>query len=422
MDIDNIDFDGTASGSGGTQAQPTNNSEDKTPIDNSQPDVTNLNNGENNEPDNNAATGSNSENTSSNSLNVGDELEIDNNRYKVADNGDIVDEQGNVFKAANEVDEWLKGMNVESNDEDTDALNINNIQKQIGIDITDDNGQAIEFTNDVKGITSYVNSVINLKSAELQEAAINKLFNDQPILKQFMDYYAVNGSARGFGDIPDRSKIKLDPNDTNQLIGIIAMAEKELRGGEISKNYLNYLKDNDGLYDEAKKQLENLVNKDKEYKKAIEAKAKAKAEEQAAADKQYWTEVTNTINSGQIGDIKIPNSFVKTIDGQKRTVTRNDFLNYISVANQTDANGNKITQYQKDLANLTDKQYLNKELQEAYLLFTGNDVKVLAQLSAQEDKVRQLKIVSKEQRNNKSNVRVIKSKSSGYTADDIVFD
>ena len=58
----------------------------------------------------------------------------------------------------------------------------------MNIDITDENGNPVEFTDDIEGIKSYINSAIELKSNEVASAAVNKVFVDNPILKQSVDY------------------------------------------------------------------------------------------------------------------------------------------------------------------------------------------------------------------------------------------
>ena len=63
----------------------------------------------------------------------------------------------------------------------------------MNIDITDENGNPVEFTDDIEGVKNYINSAIELKSNEVASAAVNKVFVDNPILKQFVDYLTVNG-------------------------------------------------------------------------------------------------------------------------------------------------------------------------------------------------------------------------------------
>ena len=82
----------------------------------------------------------NNDNPSTGELNVGDQLEVDGVVYTVAENGDIVDDKGNVFKEAKDVAEWLKSMDVKGEGEDS-TLTLASIQEAVGIKVTDENGK-----------------------------------------------------------------------------------------------------------------------------------------------------------------------------------------------------------------------------------------------------------------------------------------
>lgn len=360
----------------------------------------------------------NTDNSSTGELNVGDTVEVDGVVYTVAENGDLVDKDNKIFKSASEVSEWLKSVSVEdANDEN--SLSINAIQDAVGITITDEEGNPVDFTNDAAGVNSYVDSVIELKSKELQEAAINRLYSDNPLLKQFQDYVQLNGSPRGFGDIPDRSKVQLEKDNIDQQIAIIKIAAKEFGNNSLSDNYIKYLKDSDGLYEEAKLQLGKLVQKDKDYRDYLEEEARKQREAQQEEAKEYWGRVQNVINGRVIGGYKIPESFVKEVDGKKITITPKDFYDYVSKPAYTDENNRQITAYQRDLSKLTDDEYLNREMLDAWLMLTGGSYKDLIDMAVKEDKVRQLRIKSKEMRATKS-VKVVKATKKGNINDIIL--
>lgn len=310
-------------------------------------------------------------------------------------------------------------MDVEDSNNNDEALTLASIQEAIGITVTDANGNNIEFTDDAAGIKAYVNSVIDLKSNEIQQATINKFYQDNPLVKQFTDYVQLNGTPRGFGEIPDRSGIVLDKDNTAQLEAVIRMAATEFGNKSLNDNYIKYLKDGGGLYDEAKAQLQALVEKDAAVRKDIEARAKAQREEEAKSVSDYWNKVNNVIDSRIIAGYKLPESFTKEVNGQKVIITPNDFYNYLSKATETDTDGNKVTGYQRDLNKLTDDEYLNRELLDAWLMFTGGTYKDLIAMAVNEDKVRQLRVKSKEQRSAKT-VKVIKKQGGKVDMNDIV--
>ena len=423
MALQDIDFEGTnVQGQESVDDSKSNvldNKEDVTHLDgNDVDDITNNTVDESAIEDNQKGE-SKDDNPSTGELNVGDQIEVDGVTYTVAKNGDIVNEKGEVFKESKDVADWLKSVNVEDEDSEN-GITLSSIQDSIGITITNEQGEPVEFTNDAAGVNAYVNSVIELKSKDLQEAAVNRLYSENPLLKQFQDYVQLTGTARGFGDIPDRSKIKLDKDDEHQLIAVIKMAAKEFGNKSLNDNYINYLKDSGSLYDEARLQLEALVDKDKEYRKTIETKAAEQRKQEADRRKEYWEKVNNLINSRVINGYRLPNSFTKEIDGKKTILTPNDFFNYLSEARYDDNNGNKITAYQNDLNKLTDDEFLAREMLDAWLMFTGGTYKDLIDMAVKEEQVRKLVVKSKQNRSSKS-VRVVKKQTGKANIDDIIF-
>ena len=369
-----------------------------------------------NQDSKNGNEGGSAQSSSTGGLDAGTQLDIDGKPYTVDDKGNIVDDKGNVFKQASEVNDWLKTVQTSNGDDEPDdkEITVASIQKALGVEITDENGNPTEFTNDAAGVKSYVEDVINLKSAELQQAAVNKVFNDNPLLKQFADYLVVNnGNPYGFGQLPDRSTIELDKTNETQQEAIIRMASQEFGNKAVNDNYIQYLKQTGGLYDEAKVQLANLVEKDNNLRKQLETEAEQRrAQEEQEIDK-YWNNVNNVIDSGIVGGYKLPESFVKEVNGTKVTLNRKDFFNYLSKPAVTDEQGNTMTGYQRDLANLSDEDALAKEMLDAWLMFTGGTYKDLINMAVKEDNVRKLKIMSEKQRNAKS-IKIV-TKRSGKT-------
>ena len=425
MAVSDIDFEGQ--GGQGQGSAPASNPPAGTGAGTNQEDVTNLNGGETedvtgkdgNQPANNANDITNTDDTTSSTgeLNPGDSLDVDGTTYTVAENGDIVDKDGNVFKEAKDVSEWLKSVDVEDDNEDSN-LTVSSIQEALGVTITDENGKPVEFTNDAAGIKSYVDSVISLKSKELQEAAVNRLYQDNPLLKQFQDYVQLTGTPRGFGEIPDRSGIELDKDNEQQLVAVIRMAAQEFGNKSLNDNYIKYLRDSGGLYDEARVQLENLVKKDTDYRKQIETRAREQREAEAKATEDYWNNVRKVVDGRNIGGYRIPESFTKEINGKKTVITPKDFYDFLSRPIQTE-DGQRMTGYQHALSKLSDEQYLNREILDAWLMFTGGTYKDLIDMAVKEEEVRKLRIKSKEQRSTKT-VKVIKNPANKSSIDDIV--
>lgn len=365
------------------------------------------NTGNNGDGSNNGEDGATDDNSSTGDVEPGDIVNFDGVDYTVAENGDIVDDKGNVFKKADEVQDWLKSLDV-SDDNSLEDTNIQSLIDAVGIEVKDENGNNIEFTNDKEGLKSYVEAVIETKVNEATAGTINKFYEDNPLVKQFVDYVTVNnGDYRGFGQILDRSGITIDKDNEYQQEQIIKMAAHEFGNDSLDDTYIKYLKDNGGLYDVAKKQLEALVRKDNEYREELTRRAKEMREAEEQAVQEYWGKVNDIITSRKIAGYKLPNSFVKEVNGQKMTLTPDDFYDYLYKAKYTDAKGNKITGYKRDLGKLTQDEIINQDLLSAWLTFTGGSYKDLADMAIKEREVRKLVLTSKQNRTSRT-VRVSK--------------
>ena len=361
--------------------------------------------GQGGQQDNSSSTGE---------LVAGDNVEFEGETYTVAENGDLVDKDGKVFKEAKDVKEWIESLQEETDD----SISLETIQDAFGQTIVGEDGKPVEFTNDAAGVQAYVKAVVDLQRNEIAEGAINKLYADNPMLKQFIDYVQVNGSPRGFGELPDRTGWQIDRDNVTQQETIVRMAAREFGNASLNDNYIKYLKDTGGLYDEAVNQLKALQDKDKNVRAEIEQRANAARAQEQQEIETYWNKVNDVINGRTIAGYKLPDSFVKEVDGKKQTLTPTDFYNYLSRQTEVDADGNRITGYQKDLANESDDDYLARELITAWLMFTGGTYKDLATMAIKENEVRTLKLKSKENRAHKT-VKV--TKPAGKTsADDIV--
>lgn len=361
--------------------------------------------GQGGQQDNSSSTGE---------LVAGDNVEFEGETYTVAENGDLVDKDGKVFKEAKDVKEWIESLQEETDD----SITLETIQDAFGQTIVGEDGKPVEFTNDADGVRAYVKAVVDLQRNEIAEGAVNKLYADNPLLKQFIDYVQVNGSPRGFGELPDRTGWQIDKDNAVQQETIVRMAAREFGNASLNDNYIKYLKDTGGLYDEAVNQLKALQDKDKTVRAEIEQRANAAREKEQQEIETYWNKVNDVINGRTIAGYKLPDSFVKEVDGKKQTLTPTDFYNYLSRQTEVDADGNRITGYQKDLANESDDDYLARELITAWLMFTGGTYKDLATMAIKENEVRTLKLKSKENRAHKT-VKV--TKPVGKTSvDDIV--
>lgn len=421
------DINGGTNGASDINAQ--NNNQPTPPPTNppaNQPD--NNNNGGNNGGDNNGGNdgqsqqqqgGDNNQQSSTGELEVGSQVEFDGQVYTVAENGDLVDANNNVFKAAADVQDWIKSLEVEEGD-DTE-LNLANIQKAIGLEITGEDGNPIEYTDDVNGIKAYVHDVIANSYAEAEQAAYTRIYNDNPLVKSFIDYITIHGNAKGFGEIPDRSRVELSKDNEVQQQNIILIAAQEFGNKSVNENYIKYLKDSGALYDEAKTCLEALQEKDKQVREQLAQQAKAQEEAEIEKVNQYYNYINNLIKGRTIGQYSLPETFVKEVNGQKVTVNLDDFYNFIS----RPVNDEKGNTYNSAAEMLFYKLPFEKQVEmnmiNNWLLFTGGTYKDIVDMAIKENQVKVLKLKSKQQGTN-GTVRITKPTNNKFNANDLVFD
>lgn len=402
MDIDfgygqNVNANGGGSDNNGEQNQ------DITNLDNGQ--VENPNGGENiNEPPAGKEKDENNEINNPTKLEEGTTLEIGDAKYTVDKDGNVVDSNGNIFKEASQVSEWMKEF--ENVEENTSDISIDSIKAAIGIEITDDNDKPIVFDNTVEGIKSYVDSVIETSKQEHYDTAINTLYQKYPIVKDVINYYVANGnSLEGFGQVPDRSGIEIDENNEAQQEQIIRTAWSERKQRGDVNSYINYLKSSGTLLATAKEELDGLKEADAQYKRDIEAKAAAEEKEKIETLERYWNGVHDIIKSRKIAGYQIPESIVITRDGQKLSVTPEDFFNYIY---RVDKEGKSA--YERDLEAETPDVRRDDEILRAYLKYVGGNYSNLVDMAINEKNVATLKLRAKQ--HNASAIRVTKPKST----------
>lgn len=412
--------EGNENGNGGTSTDITtgkvNTDTNGVPAD----DI-NDNNGDGNKGDSNKDNGNKNDNNGDdnkntnleNHLEAGTSIEVGENTYTVDEQGNLVDKDGNIFKEAKDVDAWLKEFDKIENTED--EININTIQDAIGIQITDDNDKPIEFENSIEGIKSYINAVVETARDEHYETAINTLYQKYPILNDVLNYYLANGnSLEGFNEIPDRSGITINDSDEAQQEAIIRTAWKEQgRKGDV-ESYLQYLKSSGTLLATAKEELAGLQEADAQYRKEIEEEAERKENEHIKRLEDYWNGVHDVIKSRNIAGYQIPETIVINRDGQKISVTPEDFFNYVY---RVDNDG--LSAYERVLAAETPESRRDDEILRAYLKFVGGNYSNLVSMAINKEKVATLRLKAKER--NTTTVRVTKPQQTGVKGTDIDF-
>lgn len=407
---------------GGTEVvETTTNTEEKTNLETGNVEIdgkTNIdNNGGGETKTIETKAGGNTETPSTggqeeSTLSTGDSIELDGVTYTVNENGDLVDEKGEIFKAKSEVEAFLKEYTAEDANE-VPEINVADIQKLVGVDVVDDKGKAISFDNTPQGVAEYVNSVLELKKAEFAQAGINKLIEDYPVLNDFLNYYIANGNSyEGFGEMKDRSGIQIDETNESQQSAIVREAWKEFgKRGDVEK-YIKYLKDTGTLAEAAKDDLAALQQADAELREENSRAALKAQQEYEAQVVAYWKEVKSCVDRREIAGYKIPDVIILDRGGKQVSATPDDFFNYVY---QVDDNG--MSQYQKELAKEAPAERMNDELLKAYLKYTGKSYNSLLEMAVANKEVKKLRLTANKNKSAKATIKITKAAKTNGNLD-----
>lgn len=357
-----------------------------------------VNNGEKEEPKEDKKDEGSEENKSEYS--PGTKFELDDKTYTVDENGNVIDDKGAIFKEAKDVADWIKSFNVDDTNEND--ITIGNIIKAVGTEIVDDDEKPIQFENTANGIKSYIDAVIEVSKNDVAEAALNTLFTQYPFIKDAINYYKANGnSLEGFNEVVDRSDVTLDKDNEEQQKEIIRTAWKERGAKGDVEGYIDYLKSSGSLATIAEDELNNLKQYDADRKAKLAEEAKKAQDEEIRYYQDYWNGVKEVIDSRKIANYQIPESIIINRNGQKLTVTPNDFFNYLY---RVDKEG--FSQYQRDLAAQDQNARRDDEILRAYLTFVGGNYSNLVDMAINEKEVKSIRLKAKQ--NNKSTLKITK--------------
>lgn len=339
-------------------------------------------------------------------LEEGTIIEDGDNKYTVDKDGNLIDDKGNIFKAKNEVAAYLKEFEVEDTSNE-DKIDVKSIQELVGVSVTSEDGKPVTFDNTPQGVASYIQSVLDLKRDEFAKAGVNKLFEDYPVVSDFLNYYVANGNSfEGFGELRDRSGIEVDENNVSQQEAIVREAFKEFnRRGNVDK-YIQYLKDSNELFNVAKEELEALQKADNDVREANAKEAlRVKAEEEKQLV-EFWNGVKECIDKRQIAGYRIPETVIIERNGKQISTTPEDFFNYVY---QVDDKG--LSRYENDLMKLSPAERRDEELLKAWLKYTGKGYDSLIEMAVSDKEAKKLKLTASQRKSTRGAIKITKPDS-----------
>jgi hypothetical protein len=305
-----------------------------------------------------------------------DAVEIGDVTYILDENGNALDEQGQVkyTKEQLEAEDFNSDSEVsnDGDDSDDDNFSISKVEEITKIKVLKD-GQELKFEDTVEGIAKRELAIAEQYQNLGKQAAIDEYFKSNPELDRARQFLSVNGSLKDFGKVTTYKDVEIDPKNTEQMASIIIEGLKlsNMPESQIS-SYVEYLRTSNGLEDAAKTNLDALKANEAEITKNISKKYQEQLDADRIERENFTKNVKNIISSGKVNDFSIGETFIAERNGNKVTVTRNELIDYITKPRYKDSSGTIYSEFDKD-AMARDKALKDEDIIiDALTLFTGS--------------------------------------------------
>ncbi len=337
-------------------------------------------------------------------------ISIDDVEYKLNENGDAVDKDGNVFKTKEELDKLEEGKDEEGEGKDespggeTEDVSISDIEKLSGIEVYKE-GKKIEYDVSLEGLAKREKDIKELGLKEGEEAAITNFFNSNPDLYKAFLYKNKKGSLEGFTNEPFYQSVELDNDNEEQLFNFIVDAEvKKGSTPDRAKSIAKFFKAENKLQEEGEAAYNYLVTQEKNETEGFKKQEQKQKQERLKREKEffgtYFDEsgkevVVNTegsvynkiVEKGKFGNFAIPESGlkIKNKDSTITTLNRREVYDYISKPVTKEG----YTKAQIDEINRMST--MDSMLYQYLLNMTGNDISQFIERKVLEEKGKQIK-------------------------------
>ena len=321
-------------------------------------------------------------------------VEIDDVQYKLDDKGNALDKDGKIFKTKEELDKLA---------ESNEVPLIEDIQKKVGILVTDDKGQPVSYSNDDEGLVKYISDAVAIRSEELYNEAATKFFDENPDILELFKYKQLHGSIEDYKPEEDYSKIEVKKDASNEQVQIDLVVKERIAKGdsvEQANRFAQYSKTDGKLYDDALAAKKYLV----ESKAARDANVNATLEAKRIAAEQSKQKELDDVYNKIIKDGKLTlkdktytlpkNIRVKVGDGKYETKSQKDFFDYLYQPvpiKLPDGRTINIPKHQYDITIEQESKTIDDDLFDAYLRFVGGDTTQLIEEQIKKAEVRKFK-------------------------------
>jgi hypothetical protein len=295
------------------------------------------------------------------------ELDIDGTitKYKIDEKGNAIDSEGKVFKTKEELEVIANSQLQE------EPTLVSELITKSGYVIKGEDGKPKVYEDTPEGLLEWNNDVADLKANQARE----KFFTENP---DILDLYEAKQRGQNLADYVQKkenswSNTKFDEANEEMLKSVVV--SNLLRTGmpkEQAELTAKMYKDTNQLKAFGKIAYEAETKYEKEAIDTEKANFKANQKAEEERTEKHWTSVNETIKSGKLQNISIPES------------ERSDFFTFVSKA--VDDNGN--SQENLEYHNLTPAQ----KLEISYLIFKKLDLSKLVTTMARTEQSKSLRL------------------------------
>ena len=256
---------------------------------------------------------------------------IDDVEYTIDENGNAVDENGEIKFTAEDITK----MSEDNNDDLTDDY-FESISKASGIVVHDQDGNVKHYDQTIEGFAQRESDIKALGEAEGFNKGFQQFMQANPDIASIIEYKNKYGTVEGYAQHIDYSKVEIK-DDNNFLEDLIYKAEiQKGTTPERAKRLVEFAKANNTLKEDATESLNWLKKTQAEEIKFIQDRQKAEYEKAIQQEIQFYgasyDEKGGLVNynvdgsmydmivtKGAIGEYSIPKNglTVKTDKGQK---------------------------------------------------------------------------------------------------------
>jgi|VirMetMinimDraft_7_1064189.scaffolds.fasta_scaffold01155_2 uncharacterized protein (DUF433 family) len=285
--------------------------------------------------------------------------------------GDLLDKDGKVVAKKGEYEVDAEGTISFTGKEDN-LSPVLNIAKEKGYDLVDEDGNPMEFENTPDGVFALATTIGERMIDEYE----TKLLTTFPIVEEIVNHLKAGKSPEDFFkskvETTDYTKMTFSKDDVGTQRNLIRNYYTNVGNltAEDAEEAIKLFEDSGKLEEKSKSALERL----KQHQITTENARKAANQEairvKEANTAQYWDGVKQTINTGNLGDITIPEK------------DKNDFLKFIAVPNKDGVVG--VSKKYNELPT-------DKKLMIDYLLYKDLSLEDLVSLKVNQKQVNDLR-------------------------------